>query len=79
MLLHNISEIEIIYKPQKWDSTIISNAKDAEKIFRHTWNNDTIEYFEEFKVMYLNRLNQVLGIYSHSRGGLIGSICAIFV
>jgi len=35
---------------------------------------DTIEYFEEFKILLLNRANFVLGIYTVSKGGIAGTI-----
>lgn len=77
MTTHKISEIEIIYRPQKYSTDKIMSSQQAEAIFRNFWNSDTIEYYEEFKVMYLNRMHQVLGIYTHTRGGLVGVICDI--
>ena len=35
---------------------------------------DTIELQEEFKVVLLNRANEVLGVYSLSKGGITGTI-----
>ena len=77
MTLHRISEIEIIYKPQKYSVGVVANSIQAEAVFRNFWNADTIEYFEEFKVMYLDRMRHVLGIYSHSQGGLAGTMCDV--
>jgi DNA repair protein RadC len=77
MASHKISEIEIIYRPQKYSIDKVMNSQQAEVVFRDFWDMGTIEYFEEFKVMYLNRGNQVLGIYTHSKGGLVGAICDI--
>jgi DNA repair protein RadC len=77
MTSHKISEIEITYKPQKYSIEKVTNSQKAEVMFRDFWDTDTIEYYEEFKVMYLNRGQQVLGIYSHSKGGLVGAICDI--
>jgi DNA repair protein RadC len=77
MTSHKISEIEIIYRPQKYSIEKVTNSQKAEVVFRDFWDIDTIEYYEEFKVMYLNRGQQVLGIYTHSKGGLVGAICDI--
>jgi DNA repair protein RadC len=77
MTSHKISEIEIIYRPKKYSTEKITNSRKAEVVFREFWDMDTIEYYEEFKVMYLNRGQEVLGIYTHSKGGLVGAICDI--
>jgi DNA repair protein RadC len=77
MTSHKISEIEIIYRPQKYSLEKVTNSQKAETMFRDFWNTDTIEYYEEFKVMYLNKRQEVLGIYTHTRGGLVGAICDI--
>jgi DNA repair protein RadC len=77
MTSHKISEIEITYRPQKYSLEKVTNSQKAETMFRDFWNKDTIEYYEEFKVMYLNRGQEVLGIYTHTRGGLVGAICDI--
>lgn len=67
---HSISEIQITYKPNKmpgvYKMTCSSNGFD---LFRDNWNSETIELFEEFKVMLLNNSNQVLGILKVSQGG----------
>jgi DNA repair protein RadC len=77
MTSHKISEIEITYKPQKYSTEKVTNSLNAEIVFRDFWDTGTIEYYEEFKVMYLNRGQQVLGIYTHSKGGLVGAICDV--
>jgi DNA repair protein RadC len=77
MTSHKISEIEITYRPQKYSTEKVTNSKNAEVVFREFWDTGTIEYYEEFKVMYLNRGREVLGIYTHSKGGLVGAICDI--
>jgi DNA repair protein RadC len=74
MVIHKISEIEITYRPQKFSTEKVTTSYEAEIIFRNFWDEDTIEYYEEFKVMYLNRLNQVLGVYTHAKGGLAGVV-----
>ena len=77
MTSHKISEIEITYRPQKYSTAKVTNSQNAEVVFREFWDTGTIEYYEEFKVMYLNRGREVLGIYTHSKGGLVGAICDI--
>jgi DNA repair protein RadC len=72
MVNHNISEIELIYKPNKYSNYSISSSSEAAEIFREFWNPSTIGYFEEFKIMYLDKANHVLGVYNHGKGGLNG-------
>ena len=67
---HVISEVEIIYKPNRYKSAPVTTSRDAADIFRHFWNPWTIEYYEEFKVMYLDCGLKVLGVQHLSTGGL---------
>jgi DNA repair protein RadC len=38
------------------------------------WDENKIEFVEQFKVMFLNRANKVLGIYDVSTGGISGTV-----
>ncbi len=55
----------------------IRSSKDANTVFRQIWQEDTIEYKEQFYVLCLSRNNQVLGYFLHSVGGLSGTIVDI--
>jgi DNA repair protein RadC len=72
MNIHAISEIELTYHPSKYSTEKLISISKSQAVFRDFWNADAIEYYEEFKVMYLNRANQILGIYHHAKGGGIG-------
>jgi len=76
---NNISEVKLIYKSKVKSSERIqvSSSKDAFDIFLKTWDPDTIEHIEEFKLLLLNRANKVLGIASLSKGGLNGTVTDI--
>ncbi len=39
-----------------------------------TWDLDKIDFVEQFKVIFLNRSNKVLGIYELATGGLTGVV-----
>lgn len=52
----------------------ITSSQKAFESFLSSWNFNTIELQEEFKVMVLNRNNEVLGICPLSRGGVSGTI-----
>lgn len=73
--LLEVSEIQLTYRNKVKLSLrpTVSKSKDAAKILRQNWNEDTIEFIEEFRVMFLNRANQVLGISLLSTGGQAGT------
>lgn len=56
------------------EMVIINGAEMATAVFRETWNLDHINYLEEFKVMFLNNANKLLGIMDHSMGGQTGTL-----
>jgi len=46
----------------------IQSSKDADQLLRSIWIWDAINFNEEFVAVYLNRSNQVLGVYKHTSG-----------
>src|SRR4029079_9057506 len=43
-------------------------------IFKQSWDENKIDFVEQFKVMLLNRSNRVLGIYKVSTGGITTTV-----
>jgi len=74
--MFDVAEVELIYRSKVPPSQRrrITCSKDARDVFTENWNPDTIGYYEEFKVLLLNRSNAVLGILSASRGGISGTV-----
>lgn len=74
--LYEIAEVELIYrsKVKPSDRPKIESSKDAYNILLQTWDENTIEFVEQFKVLFLNRANKVLGIYKVSSGGITGTV-----
>ena len=70
-----VSEVKLTYRNelQAADRPQISSSLDAENILRENWSDD-IELYEEFNVLFLNRANQVTGIFNLSRGGICGTV-----
>ncbi len=66
-----VSEIQISYRsPQKASTrSAIKQSADAHRIFLQSWDQDKIEWIEQFKMIILNRANRVLGICEISSGG----------
>ena len=75
-VLTEVAEIELIYKSKVKASArpVIQKSKDAYDILIANWDENKIELQEQFKVLYLNRANKVLGIFDLSKGGVSGTV-----
>lgn len=74
-----VAEVQLSYKnsvPYK-KRTKITNAKDAYKVMLKIHNDDTIDYTETFRVIYLNHANHVLGCRTIFEGGLNSTNCDV--
>ena len=72
----NVSEVQLIYKNKvkASDRIKITCSRDAYNVFLESWNPETVDFLEEFKMLLLNRSNAVLGIFPVSKGGLSGTV-----
>lgn len=72
----NVAEVELIYKSKVKASErpTISTSKSAAKLLMALWNENKIDFVEQFKILLLNRANQVLGIVDLSSGGVTGTV-----
>ncbi len=71
-----ISEVELIYRYKVKPSlrpTITSTA-EAFDILVKNWDENRIEYIEQFKIILLNNSNRVLGLFEVSSGGTSGTV-----
>jgi DNA repair protein RadC len=69
-----ISEIQVSYSNLNSKRQKIKDSQTSYNVFINYWSKSTIELQEEFKVLLLNRNNEVLGIYSLSKGGVSGTV-----
>ena len=69
-----IAEVQVSYNTTNKEHLKIKDSNSTYELLLSCWNKNTIELQEEFKVLLLNRNNQVLGIYSLSKGGVSGTI-----
>jgi len=71
-----VAEIQLSYKSKVKASKRpkITSSQDACKVLRQIWDQDKLELQEEFKVMLMNRANQVIGIFHLSTGSTTGTI-----
>ena len=73
-----IQEIELKYTATKRTTqNRIITAKQSYDTFMKLWNQDTIELYEEFKILYLNRSNHIIGVNNHSKGGISGTVADV--
>ncbi len=74
--LYEVAEIELRYKSKvrASDRPKIETSKDAYNVLMKSWDENKIEFVEQFKVLFLNKANKVLGIYEVSTGGISGTV-----
>ncbi len=72
----HIQEVQLSYKSKVKLSQRpkVTTSREAYEILLAAWDQDTIEFCEEFKILLLNRANKVLGIYELSKGGVSGTV-----
>lgn len=71
---NEISEIQLKYSASKSPRVKITRSDDAYNCLKVHWNVDTIELQEEFRMLLLNRANEVLGVHLLSKGGITGTL-----
>ena len=73
---YKASEIQLVYKSKVLTSQrpSIKSSADACRILREAWEDENIDFLEQFKVLLLNRANKVLGIVEISKGGTAGTV-----
>ena len=74
--LYQVAEIQLTYKSNVKPSQRpkISGSRDAFNILKANWDEGKIEFVEQFKAMFTNRANKVLGILDVSTGGVTGTV-----
>lgn len=72
--MNEVAEIKISYSTTSTPKIKITSVNKAFEVLLNSWDLDTIELQEEFKVLLLNRANEVLGIYPLSKGGITGTV-----
>lgn len=70
--VNQVAEVELIYKTKvkAADRLKISSSRDAYEILLSGWDENLIEFIEQFKIILLNQASKVLGVYEVSRGGM---------
>jgi DNA repair protein RadC len=68
--LFEVAEIQLSYKSKVKASLRpkITSSRDAYEVLNKYWDENKIEFVEQFKVLLLNRANKVIGLYEVSTG-----------
>jgi DNA repair protein RadC len=71
-----VAEIVLSYRTSVKPSerAKIQSSKDAYTLLSNLWDDSTLEFIEQFKVMLVNRANKVLGVVTISTGGIAGTV-----
>ena len=74
-----VAEVGLTYKNRvpKKDRKQVLDSYTAYKIFKESFSDDTIDYRETFKVLYLNHNCQVLGCSTISEGGITNTLADV--
>lgn len=75
-IINQVTEIKLTYqnKVKAADRPQIRSSLDAYNILIANWDEQTIELYEEFYILLLDRSNRVLGRYLVSQGGMAGTV-----
>lgn len=79
MVDKELPKIHVSFQPKRKvsDRVYITNSVDTADILKENWDMSTIALYEEFKVIYLDRRNGVIGIRELSKGSVCGTVVDI--
>jgi DNA repair protein RadC len=77
--LTTVAEVELIYKSRVKPSErpLVNSSGRCYQLLLQTWDENKIDFVEQFKVLLLNRCNRVLAIYELSTGGITGTVADV--
>ena len=75
-ILAQVSEVQLSYKSRirPKDRPVVRTSGDTYELLMKLWDEDTLELSESFRVLFMNRANQVTGVYTASNGGMTGTV-----
>ena len=76
---HNLAEVEMAYRSKVKFSELekIITSADSYEVLKRIYEDDKIEYVEQFIILLLNRANRVLGWVKISQGGITGTVADV--
>src|ERR1700744_4676848 len=76
MELYQVAEVELVYKRQckASDRPKITKAAEAYNLLLAHWDENKLDFIEQFKILLLNRAGRALGISDMSSGVITTTI-----
>jgi DNA repair protein RadC len=74
--LFEVAEVQLSYKSKVKASLRpkIKSSRDSYQVLKKYWDENKIEFVEQFKVLLLNRSQQVIGMYEVSTGSTTNTV-----
>jgi len=69
-----VAELKLTYRFKKRTNIIVSSAWSAAKVFRAMWDNSLINIQEQFCVIFLNTMGEVIGFKLYNTGTIKSGI-----
>lgn len=72
--INKVTELKVSYKPQKTLGPVVRSSTDAYNELKAFFPTGTLALQESFVAMYLNRANNVIGVFDMARGGITSTV-----
>lgn len=74
--IYHVAEIKLTYMSNVKPSLRpkIQGSREAYDLLRENWDDQKLEFVEQFKIILLNRANKALGIFEVSTGSSTGTV-----
>ncbi|WP_246172415.1 JAB domain-containing protein [Sphingobacterium hotanense] len=56
---------------------VVTSSREAYSVIMDSWQQESLELFERFRVLLMNTGNRVMGVYEASSGGISGTVVDI--
>ncbi|MGJ1312189.1 JAB domain-containing protein [Sphingobacterium lactis] len=70
--MHTVAEVQLVYKTNVKPSMRpkVNSSRLAYQVLLESWDEDRIEFVEQFKVLLVNTANRILGVCEICTGGV---------
>lgn len=78
-LRYRVAEVQLSYSNRIPSSKmpVVSSSSEAYSVIMDSWQSESLELFERFRVLLMNTGNRVMGVYEASSGGISGTVVDI--
>jgi len=78
-LLYQVAEVQLSYSNRIPSSQmpVVTSSSEAYSVIMDSWQQDSLELFERFRVLLMNTGNRVMAVYEASSGGISGTVVDI--